>query len=762
MKNAVRNQLGVSGLVIIMGTAFMIILPLGFLGYEFMRYSLVQQELKSVADAAALAGAVGIATNGGGGNTIWQQEEQAMSGSYNSFCENSVSDCQFVPVGQSMANVNPDEGSSTIQPSHFNNATPFSNVAPHTAQVNFVLIDNNGNQTNWSPGSGPNQSNLTSASSLRVDAYYGYSLPILGALSIGPFTMTASGTGGLPQLDVILLFDMSGSMDDFSNVTFVNRYWVDTKTSPPGLLTTDLTQLGLSPSTFTGGCVEYDIQTSRGSYSPNPPFWTLSSNGTAAGPLYYVTGCNTQSASSNGTSVNVQPPMNLNQEELCPIPFAFMAGQRNSGQGLPPGNFNATTPTTGVTVTPNLLPCYTDLLFNLNGDAQWPVATAATAMGVHFTDPAWGVEAARGNLETSAALMGAVNPGAGNPATDNHYGYIINNLTTGQKHYGSFSSVKGAGQPGSQFAYWSFVQANTHPLSDSITAAQNFFTFLNGSADCHFGLVCFSDGIGTSPTSTWANGSESPPGAALINNWTTASVNGVSASPPLSANIAGHYVGGAAMGIPDSINAAGVDPNGVDLQCGNGVFLLPLVELSPNFDNFTTFNPTTGALVNTVMNPGNGQVQVDNLHPNTNTMGIVATGSTDITDALAEAVRELTPSNGFTRPNATRAIVLFTDGSPNIDSSNMPPAANFTACVSDCGTQGTAASAVNPPITIFSIGLAMDPGMVSNQSILLTTVTNAANGGSSSGPSTWQQITNASQINTAFQSIAKNLVVITK
>ncbi len=65
MKNTNRSQRGVSGLVIVLATAFMIILPLGFMGYEYMRYTMVQQELRAVTDASALAGAVGIATNGG-------------------------------------------------------------------------------------------------------------------------------------------------------------------------------------------------------------------------------------------------------------------------------------------------------------------------------------------------------------------------------------------------------------------------------------------------------------------------------------------------------------------------------------------------------------------------------------------------------------------------------------------------------------------------------------------------------------------------
>jgi Flp pilus assembly protein TadG len=343
MKNTNRSQRGVSGLVIVLATAFMIILPLGFLGYEYMRYTMVQQELRAVTDAAALAGAVGIATNGGiGSNTLWAQDASAMAAAYDTFCENSLSGTPLLAIGFSSANVNASESSSTSQPAHFNNSAPWTNVAPNTAQVNFVLLDANGNQTNWSSGGGPSQSGLTSATSLRVDAYYGYSLPILGGLNIGPFTMNASSAGGLPQLDVILCFDISGSMDDFTNITFINRFWVDTRTNPAGLSIADLAALNLpTDGSFQGGCVEYDIPSSAGSFGANPPFWSTPADGSASGPLYYVTGCDKQPTSSNGTSLNVQPPMNLNQGPSGPIQFYFMSQQRNSGQGLPPGNFAA-------------------------------------------------------------------------------------------------------------------------------------------------------------------------------------------------------------------------------------------------------------------------------------------------------------------------------------------------------------------------------------------------------------------------------------
>jgi len=42
---------------------------------------------------------------------------------------------------------------------------------------------------------------------------------------IGLTGLQASSTGGLPQVDAIVCFDYSGSMDDFTKVSFVRREW---------------------------------------------------------------------------------------------------------------------------------------------------------------------------------------------------------------------------------------------------------------------------------------------------------------------------------------------------------------------------------------------------------------------------------------------------------------------------------------------------------------------------------------------------------
>jgi hypothetical protein len=209
------------------------------------------------------------------------------------------------------------------------------------------------------------------------------------------------------------------------------------------------------------------------------------------------------------------------------------------------------------------------------------------------------------------------------------------------------------------------------------------------------------------------------------------------------------------------LNPTGTQPNGVDNAGGSGVFPLPMITLNDNqaYSIANSFDNYTEAHNRMVIGNASG-ISVDS-SKTCNTGGIVATGSTDIGDAMQEAIRQLNPSTGLTRPNATRAIVIFTDGCPNIDYNVVPPSSSFDTCKADCVSQATIAHGMNPPINIYSIGLALDPSLQAKQTDLLTNITNAANGGPS-GQSQYKQITDSSEIEKAFQTIAKNLVVITK
>jgi hypothetical protein len=458
--------------------------------------------------------------------------------------------------------------------------------------------------------------------------------------------------------------------------------------------------------------------------------------------------------------------MNLNNAIYPPTRFYFLAQQRNSNNdnAAPPGNYVSAAPWANTPLIKDSfnIPGFTDLIVNLNGNAHWgPWPAVPVSVGGHtFRDIAWAVEAARGNLENHTRLHDAVNPQETMPAGDNHYYYLIrvNGVSVGA---GNFGSISGAGDIGIQSAYWQYVQQNTHPLADAVSAASQFFQFLHNSSDCHFGLICFSDGIGnqtpnTPPTDTWGDAWESPPGGTNINQWTTKE-NGGSSTPPLAPYYSGAYTSSSCPNPPNSY-----DPwAGIDTGSPNGSFKLPLVMLnngvaynatSANYENYssngTNIADATGG---GIMNVGNGNVG----------SGICALGSTNITDALKEAIDELTSSKA--RPNATKAIVLFTDGAADIDQGALPPNPNYNECKSECIAQAGRAHSASPQIAIYSIGLCLDQTgpMVGLQQQLLQGITDAANGGPS-GNSTWVSLGSVSQMQQTFQSIAKNLVVITQ
>jgi hypothetical protein len=230
------------------------------------------------------------------------------------------------------------------------------------------------------------------------------------------------------------------------------------------------------------------------------------------------------------------------------------------------------------------------------------------------------------------------------------------------------------------------------PLSQATQAAYNFFNILNGGANCNFGFIAFSDGIGSAPTSQWKDGQSS--GGTLKTT---------------NLNVAGIYT---------------PYPAG-----GTGVFPLPYVQLNPANNNFPT-------LTGPATTPGS-------------IYSLVATGKTDISDALAKALSDLTPSNNVTRTNARRAIVLFTDGEPNL------PAPDFATNQATCNSLADTAAAANIPI--YCIGLSQNPALVNDEFALLGNQTGIT---AHDKLGQYVSVTNPSQLSDAFETVARTLVVL--
>jgi hypothetical protein len=631
-----RSNKGASTIVLMLLLAVFVILPLGLLGFEFSRAFLIQQELRNVTDSAALSGTAAMASApeqmGGVTTTYSQREQLAMTNALQTFQFNSILGTPF-----NLTNVSANQNPQPPQPQ-----TP----GLHQAILNILLFNQAGTQVALG----------TPASTITVQAYY-TDAPIF-ASKILPiqtnFTLQAISNGGLPQLDVILCLDISGSMDDQTNIWLVNRYWDYTLATPAIAYNTAVTSGGISghgnlfnvfvpPDTGTALNVAPPQNLSNASYQSaqdmtHPFLWSETPN---AGTYVY----SKLRGLRDNTSVSTY--------STSTMPEA----------GMPPGNFVPGSPSVnGLSQAPTSQDSqggFTDMVC----DMTFPM----TFMGCSFPNVQTAVEAARGNMESDAVLASACG-------------------CTIAKIPGYFP----ARQAGYFAAYQTWVMQNAAPIAQARSSAYNFFNTMNISSNCHFGLVCFSSSPGTSPTSVYSATND---------------------------NLDASYAPG-----------------------GTGTFPNPMVTLNQANTSAMEFSAVTSALEGNPVN--DPPVWAATTYP------VSAEGSTDIADALSTALSQLSNTSDY-RPGAKRAIVLFTDGVPNVP----PPAATAnTAALA----QGTAAGAGNIPI--YTIGLSQNPAIQSQENALLGTSGGIA--GLSGNGAIYVPITTSSQLDAAFQTIARSLCVI--
>lgn len=292
------------------------------------------------------------------------------------------------------------------------------------------------------PGQGKMQIEFLDASGgtggrhCRVSGAFGL-MPMTGAfLPIGQAKISAVSIAGIPKLDIVICFDVSGSMDDATPVTFVKRSW-----DPNGR---DRTQ-ALAPV----GSVKYEI--------------ARAGSGLAQGKIIDVL-----QPPPVGTSVNALPPQNLDaaeESDQAQIPLRFGAALRKGEHDFPGDK-----PTTPGSPPPTLPASdFTDLVVNINGldsfDPDSPISFPFQELP--FPNLAALIEAARGNLNDQArfhssgadtALFGLVSP-----------------------------------NPNYQAVYQRAAKRQLQPLSASLQALTSFLDTMKADTDAHFGFVAFSD-----------------------------------------------------------------------------------------------------------------------------------------------------------------------------------------------------------------------------------------------------------------------------
>lgn len=651
LKN-MRSRKGASMIVLVTCIAFFIVLPLSLVGFEMGRYFLLITQVENVAGACALSGTGAIATipsTASGGS--------ALQNLYNGCAQEAVYCLQLNSIlGNPMVNA------LGAAPYNISNNTLAPYTAPPTPPVGqgAIAISFLNQDGSW-------HKDLTTSGAVRMSVTISYttkpvfSTPGIVSSLMPTETATASSTGGLPQLDVFLAFDLSGSMDDQTGVAYVNRYW-------------DVTQGGI-------GGVAYGF--------------TANQNGNTPNTIY----AQTPGVGITGTQLNAIPPQNLAKSSTS----IFWNEPVRSGSGSEAGQLPGGVTMVGPVPTPAAID-YSAYGYGVQNvysspgvkNPSWynPGGASFTDMvvipttggsGAYAYPATWKTtavvecEQSRGNL-ASAALLNASQGGAA---------YFATNLYKA-------ALTAAIGQTAQQ--YWAYAAQNATPSFQALTAGQNFVSTMNLSTDARFGLSTFADIASSSSVNT----------------------------------IAGpNYLISGAFGFHPAYPAGG--------QPAGSTFPLPWVSLSSgspgSFTNaFAALAPPTSSY-----------------DPSTTTTQAVPTGSTDIWDALNNGINDVT-SNG--RTTARKAIVLFTDGIPT-----PPPGPNGTtpAGNTNSGLFSLATSCNAPNIPIYTIGLAQgaDPALVSAEDTLLNGISTRGGVGGTYFPTT-----SASQLNTAFQSIARSLVLL--
>ncbi len=617
-KPAPRSTRGVATMALVLVLAFFVILPLSLLGFELARYRLMHAQLQAVCDASTLAGTAALASSPPG-YTYEQLHNLAMDVAVETFKLNYV---LTTPFNETNLGINK------------NTAMALGPPPLNAANVNITLLDQNGKNVS---------TDSKDAVIMRVQAIYS-DKPIFSSslLDIGTLlTTTAVSDGGLPQLDLFLCFDVSGSMDDQTKVALVNRFW------NPSKGTVDYRTVSSGKSIFdtfgpdnTGSPVNA-IPPQNLSYGSYP--------GSNKKPFVFSEGPYPASNPAADLRGN-QFTYTAGSIQLLPNATKYPPGSLVPEQGWPPGNFNPIIPgdAQGNGVNANAYPnLFTDLVVQVPSVGPYDFSKIETC-----------VEASRGNMESDTICLQSQGGSKINP-------------TLPPRLNGYYK------------AYWSQVDKTIDPLAAARLAANNFFFTMNISSSAHFGLNAFSNAAGTSKTSNW------------------------------------------------SITDKNCDANWI--HSGSSNFRIPLIALDKNKSNYDE-----------VTNSINGD---------TNSIPLRPTGSTAIAESLHAAILEMTDKAKY-RPQAKRAIILFTDGVPS---------APGTPSAAEAAAYAEADLAKKYSIPIYTIGLSQNAAIKPLQDKILGD--GKANSGKgiayrSGNNAIYVSVTKSADLNSAFQAIARSLVVL--
>jgi len=211
----IRDQKGaaVTWLVLCL---MMFILMCGLFAFDASRVQMAQRELTATCDAAALAGTAMLtsydvsndtgppASTEAAGMKLLNAQNNSGAYAYNMFLMGNI-------LGKLVRN----------QTTLVSNLTQLATTTDGDVNVCIGLVDPQNGYSSVAPVIPGN----AAGTAIGVYAGYGYHPAFISFFGIGNVGIRAASVGGLPQVDAVLVLDLSGSMDDLTPVTLVKRYW---------------------------------------------------------------------------------------------------------------------------------------------------------------------------------------------------------------------------------------------------------------------------------------------------------------------------------------------------------------------------------------------------------------------------------------------------------------------------------------------------------------------------------------------------------
>jgi len=558
----------------------MVIGVLGVFAFEFARYTSYREQLRTATDAAALGAAAALAASNMKADAT-AAHNAAMDFAKLVFMKNEVFGAILDPVVDTRV------------------SEPPQTLTAGQTVLSFKLFTKDG--TSVSAGN-------PDGKIIQVTASHGYFPLFATFLGLKNFVapIIVSSEGGVPPLDIMIAIDVSGSMDDQTKVTLVNRTW--------------------------------NKDTNKVDYTP-----------VQSGTIWNIV-----QPSATGTAFNAYYPQRLHRIADFANGHGFNGTLRGTpNTGTPPGNYPA-----GDAVGTG---DFTDVVANVASDGsndqnpdtmQFPVTSKN---GFVYPNLASLVEAARGNLDTAKAFSDSQASKRLGPPGPDHV------------------DVKA----GYRADYENLACNTLNPLRLAQNAFVDFLDLMNTNTDCHFGMITFGNG---DVDNQKADGS-----GYLEEGWQKIAGNG--------------YVSGESD-----------DP----YPCR-----LPLFALSKAANNYTQ--------IKDFWKGSDGAQDTDS------TQDVLAFSSTLLVEHVTEAVKELT-SPDTSRPDAKRALVIFTDGfaTGSQDTSDI---------IKKCKDAG---------IPIYCVGLQQDPSVQAQQQAFLDPLAKQTGGAA-------YYTNNSQELQTLFRFVARNL-----